>query len=125
MTFFDFEGIVHQEFVPPGQACCKHLEEWHNQAWLVHHAIVSAHNGCDCLVFKIKLQLWEFHCNDVPEIQEHMLTFLCKLQITSSSIGRNTGPLARTQNGTTVTSSEGRYVFPYWFSMETRIQHFV
>ena len=74
--FFDFEGIVHQEFFPPGQVCCKHLEEWHSQAWLVHHAIVSAHNGCDGIVFKIKLQLWEFHCNDVPEIQEHMPTFL-------------------------------------------------
>jgi hypothetical protein len=32
VTVFDFEGIVHQEFVPPGQVCCKHLEEWHNQA---------------------------------------------------------------------------------------------
>jgi hypothetical protein len=57
VTVFDFEGIVHQEFGPASQVCCKHLEEWHNQAWLVHHGIVSAHNGCDRLVFKIKLQL--------------------------------------------------------------------
>jgi len=57
VTVFDFEVIVHHEFVSPGQVYCEHLEEWHNQAWLVHHAIVSAHDGVDGLVFKIKLQM--------------------------------------------------------------------
>jgi len=45
-----------------------------------------------------------------------------QLQITSSSIGRNTGPVAWTHIGTTMTNNEGRYVFPYWFSLETWIQ---
>jgi hypothetical protein len=54
---FDCEDIVRHEFVPPGLICCKHLEEWQNQALSVHHAIVSVHTGCDCLVFKIMLQL--------------------------------------------------------------------
>jgi hypothetical protein len=33
----------------------------------------------------------------VPEIQEHMLTFLCAIT--------NTGPVAWTQNGTTMTNN--------------------
>jgi FMN phosphatase YigB (HAD superfamily) len=53
VLFFDFEGTLHQEFVPPGQTVNQHYleflkrlreqirrkrpERWRNQDWLRHH----------------------------------------------------------------------------------------
>ena len=63
IIFFDIRGIVHKEFVPPGQTvngkfCCKVLrrlrenvrrkrsETWKNGDWLLHHDNVPAHTSC-------------------------------------------------------------------------------
>jgi hypothetical protein len=62
VIFFDCEGIVHQEFVPPGQTVNQHhylevlkclreqvrrerLERWRNQDWLLHHDNAPAHTA--------------------------------------------------------------------------------
>jgi len=60
ICFFDIEGIVHKEFVPPGQmvnekfCCddlrqlreniwCKHPDRWCNNSWALHHDNTPAH----------------------------------------------------------------------------------
>jgi histone-lysine N-methyltransferase SETMAR len=60
--FFEREGIVHQEFVPPGQTVNQHYylevlkclreqvhrkrpERWRNQDWLLHNDSASAHTA--------------------------------------------------------------------------------
>jgi hypothetical protein len=60
--FFDCVGIVHQEFVPPGQTLNHHYylevlkrlreqvrrkrsERWRNQDWLLHHDNAPAHTA--------------------------------------------------------------------------------
>jgi hypothetical protein len=62
VIFFDCEGIVHQEFVPPGQTVNQHYylevlkrlreqvrrkrpERWRNQDWLLHHENAPAHSA--------------------------------------------------------------------------------
>ena len=62
IIFFDFQGIVHKEFVPPGQTVngnfyCELLrrvrknvrgkqpEMWKNRDWLLHHDNASAHTS--------------------------------------------------------------------------------
>jgi hypothetical protein len=59
VTFFDREGIVHQEFVPAGQTAKqhyylqrlreqvrrKHQERWRNQDWLLHYDNAPAHTA--------------------------------------------------------------------------------
>jgi len=60
VVFFDWKGIVHHEFVPPGQLVNKELyqkvlvhlrdcmhskrpEFWENQTWMLHHDNAPAH----------------------------------------------------------------------------------
>ena len=60
ICFFDQKGIVHKEFVPPGQTAnaafyvevlkClwenvrrKRLDQWQNNTWLLHHDNALAH----------------------------------------------------------------------------------
>jgi hypothetical protein len=60
VIFFDCGGIVHQEFIPPGQTVNRHYylevskrlrervrrkrsERWRNQDWLLHHDSAPAH----------------------------------------------------------------------------------
>jgi len=60
--FFDIRGIVHKEFVPPGQTVngnfyckvfgqlrenvgCKWPETWKNRDWLLHHDNAPAHTS--------------------------------------------------------------------------------
>jgi hypothetical protein len=58
VIFFDCEGIVHQQFVPPGQTVNQHYcwevlkrlreqvpERWRNQDWLLHHDKAPAHTA--------------------------------------------------------------------------------
>ena len=60
ICFFDQKGIVHEEFVPPGQRVNaalyaevlrrlqenvrrKRPDQWHNNIWLLHHDNAPAH----------------------------------------------------------------------------------
>ena len=60
MCFFDQKGIVHKEFVPPGQTVNaalyievlkrlgenvrrKRPDQWRNNTWLLHHDSAPAH----------------------------------------------------------------------------------
>ena len=62
ICFFDQKGIVHKEFVPPGQAVNaavyvevlrrlrenvrrKRPDQWQNNTWLLHHDNASAHTA--------------------------------------------------------------------------------
>jgi histone-lysine N-methyltransferase SETMAR len=62
VMFFDCDGTVHQEFVPPSQTVNqhyylevfkrlreqvrrKHPEQWQNQDWLLHQANEPAHTA--------------------------------------------------------------------------------
>jgi transposase len=62
VIFFDCEGSVHQEFVPPGQTVNQHYylevwkrlreqvhrkrpERWRNQDWVLHHDNAPAHTA--------------------------------------------------------------------------------
>ena len=62
VIFFDIQGIVHKEFVPPGQTVngnfycevlrwlrenvrCKRPEMWKNRDWLLHHDNAPAHTS--------------------------------------------------------------------------------
>jgi hypothetical protein len=76
VIFSGCEGIVHQEFVPPGQTVNqhyylevlkrlreqvrrKHPERWGNQDWLLHHDNVLAQLLCLCRDFwPLKTWLW-------------------------------------------------------------------
>ena len=60
IIFFHIEGIMHKEFVPPGQMvngkfycdvlrwmreniCRKRSDKWHNNCWVLHHDNTPAH----------------------------------------------------------------------------------
>jgi len=62
LVFFDWQGVIHYEFVPHGQtvnkefyvAVLKHLREavcqkrpqlWTNQSWVLHHDNAPAHSS--------------------------------------------------------------------------------
>jgi len=62
VVFFDWQGVIHYEFVPSGQtvnkefyvAVLKHLREaicqkrpplWTNQSWVLHHDDAPAHSS--------------------------------------------------------------------------------
>jgi len=62
VVFFGWKGIVHHEFVPPGQmvneelyqkflahlrdcVCSKKPEFWENQTWMLHHDNAPAHTS--------------------------------------------------------------------------------
>jgi histone-lysine N-methyltransferase SETMAR len=62
VIFFDCEGTVHQEFVPPGQTVNQYYyldvlkrlreqvrrkrpERWRNQDWLLHYVSAPAHTA--------------------------------------------------------------------------------
>ena len=62
ICFFDIEGIMHKEFVPPGQTVngkfnCnalrrmrekiqhKYPDKWHNNSWPLHHDNALAHTS--------------------------------------------------------------------------------
>jgi hypothetical protein len=75
MAFFDCEGIVHQEFVPPDQTVNQHYclevlkrlreqvrrkrpERWRNQDWLLHHDNAPAHTALCRDFWPLKTWLW-------------------------------------------------------------------
>jgi hypothetical protein len=66
--FFDTEGIVHKEFVPPGQTVngnfycdvlrrlreivlCKRPVKWRNNSWALHHDNAPSHTSLLVLQF--------------------------------------------------------------------------
>jgi hypothetical protein len=74
VTFFDYEGTVHQEFVPPGetvnqyyhqealqclrqQVYQKCLERRPNQAWVIHHNNAPMHTAVQQFL-AVKTLLW-------------------------------------------------------------------
>jgi len=67
MLFFDCLGIVHQEFVPPGQkvnqhyfwkkVCWKHAEQWWNQDQFIHHDSVLNWTALSVHFGTLKIQL--------------------------------------------------------------------
>jgi len=78
ICFFDQEGIVHKEFVPPGQtvnadyyiSVLRRLREnvrrkrptkWHNNNWVLHHDNAPAHTS-----FKVQHFLTNNNMNVVP-----------------------------------------------------------
>jgi histone-lysine N-methyltransferase SETMAR len=68
ICFFDTEGIVYKEFIPPGQIVngnfycdvlrwlrenvwCKHPVKWHNNSWAMQHDNLPAHTLLHVLQF--------------------------------------------------------------------------
>jgi hypothetical protein len=76
---FDIEGIMHKEFVPPGEAVngkfyCDVLrwlrenirrtlpDKWHNNAWALHHDIAPPHTS---------LLVWQFMASTKTTVVPH------------------------------------------------------
>jgi len=74
ITFFDFRGVVHREWVPQGQTVNQHFyleimkrlrenvrkkrpESWKSGSWMLHHDNAPAHSSLLIRQFLAKIKL--------------------------------------------------------------------